>query len=72
MNVDFRSKVESIEKLKLSEYQAFWRTYDVQPYIDDRAGQVDRAGLSGRTALEFGYEGEQYSVNVLRRIIQDN
>lgn len=72
VNVDFRSKVESIEKLKPSEYRAFWRTYDVQPYIDDSAGQVDKARLSGRKALEFDYEGEKYSINVLRRLIQDN
>lgn len=72
VNVDFQPKVESIEKLKPSEYQAFWRVYNIFPYIDDRAGQADRAELSGSKALEFDYEGEQYSVNVLRRLIQDS
>lgn len=62
VNPDFRSKVGSIEKLKPSEYQAFWKTYNIQPW------ENDRTVLTGSKALDFDYRGQKYSVNVLNRL----
>lgn len=70
VNPDFQSKVESIEKLKPSEYQAFWRVYDIQILKDNRTGMSDNIKLTGSKALEFGYKGQLYSVSVLKRLAE--
>ena len=70
VNPDFQSKVESIEKLKPSEYQAFWRVYDIKIPKDNRTGMSDKIKLTGSKALEFGYKGRLYSVNVLKRLAE--
>lgn len=70
VNPDFQSKVESIEKLKPSEYQAFWSVYDIQIQKDNRAGMSDSIRLTGSKALEFGYKGQLYSANVLKRLTE--
>jgi len=72
VNPDFQSKVESIEKLKPSEYQAFWRVYDIQIPKDNRTGMSDNIKLNGSKALEFCYKGQLYSVSVLKRLAEYN
>lgn len=66
VTADFKSKVESIEKLKPCEYQDFWDTYRIQPVKNEPTI------LSGGAALIFDYQGKSYEQNVLKRLRRDS
>lgn len=63
---DFETKSTSIEKLKDSEYIAFWNEYSIRPVKDTTGGIV----LSSGSALEFDYEGKCYEDIVLNKLIE--
>lgn len=63
---DFETKATSIEKLKDSEYLAFWNEYFIRP-VSDTTGEIV---LSSGSALEFDYEDNCYEDIVLKKLIE--
>jgi hypothetical protein len=64
-NPDFKSKIESIEKLSSGEYCAFWNFYGVKPYKE----QNDTIILQGGAIFKFEYNGQTYEKRILHRLI---
>ncbi|GAB2027491.1 hypothetical protein OfM2_13950 [Lactovum odontotermitis] len=67
-NPDFKSKVDSIEKLDYSEYKAFWNLYGVSPTGNGLGETI----LSGGSIFEFEYKGREYWKTILERLIHQN
>ena len=64
-NPDFKSKIESIEKLSLGEYCAFWNFYGVKPVKDQNGATV----LQGGAIFEFEYNDQIYAKQILHRLV---
>ena len=61
-NPSFESKVNVIEKLKNSEYRAFWNAYGIKP------SESEPEKLQGSKALSFNYNDQPYDKHVLAKL----